>query len=124
MQEHRTAGLAADVDGQETPVMHACGHDMHVAWLAAAATLLARTTGHWQGTRLRMQKPKPPVHRVRGGTDADTYRKSERAGTLNELPTNHNPHFAPVMHPTLETGIETLVTAACAWLAPRTDDRA
>jgi hypothetical protein len=32
------------------------------------------------------------------------------------LPANHNPHFAPVLHPTLETGPETLITAASAWL--------
>jgi hippurate hydrolase len=38
------------------------------------------------------------------------------AGRLAELPTNHNPRFAPVLHPTLETGVETLVAAAAAWL--------
>ena len=42
--------------------------------------------------------------------------RPKQAGTLNELPTNHNPRFAPVIHPTLETGIQALVTAACAWL--------
>ena len=52
-----------------------------------------------------------------GGTDADTYRQAKEAGRLAELPTNHNPRFAPVIHPTLETGVETLVAAASAWLA-------
>lgn len=60
----------------------------------------------------------PSVFWTVGGTDPHTYRRAERAGTLNELPTNHNSHFAPIVHPTLETGIQTLVTAACAWLAP------
>jgi hippurate hydrolase len=49
--------------------------------------------------------------------DPDTYARAEREGKLNELPTNHNPKFAPVIHPTLEIGVETLVTASCAWLA-------
>ena len=52
-----------------------------------------------------------------GGTDPDTYRKAKEAGRLAELPTNHNPRFAPVIHPTLQTGVETLVAAASAWLA-------
>jgi amidohydrolase len=59
----------------------------------------------------------PSVFWFVGGTDPDTYAKAEREGRLNELPTNHNPKFAPVIHPTLETGVETLVTASCAWLA-------
>jgi amidohydrolase len=59
----------------------------------------------------------PSVFWTVGGTDPDAYRKAEAAGTLNELPTNHNPRFAPVLHPTLETGVQALVTGACAWLA-------
>ncbi len=60
----------------------------------------------------------PSVFWFIGGVDPDTYAKAEREGRLSELPTNHNPKFAPVIHPTLETGVETLVTASCAWLAP------
>jgi amidohydrolase len=59
----------------------------------------------------------PSVFWTVGGTDPDTYRKAKEAGRLSELPTNHNPRFAPVIHPTLETGVETLLAAACAWLA-------
>jgi amidohydrolase len=60
----------------------------------------------------------PSVFWFIGGVDRDTYAKAEREGRLSELPTNHNPKFAPVIHPTLETGVETLVAASCAWLAP------
>jgi amidohydrolase len=59
----------------------------------------------------------PSVFWFIGGVDPDTYGQAEREGRLSELPTNHNPRFAPVIHPTLETGVETLVTASCAWLA-------
>jgi hippurate hydrolase len=59
----------------------------------------------------------PAVFWFVGGTDPDQYAKAKAEGRLAELPTNHNPRFAPVIHPTLETGVETLVVAAQAWLA-------
>jgi len=58
----------------------------------------------------------PSVFWFIGGTDPDTYAKAKEAGRLNELPVNHSPLFAPVIHPTLETGVEALIVAARAWL--------
>jgi hippurate hydrolase len=58
----------------------------------------------------------PAVFWTVGGTDPDMYQQARASGRLAELPTNHNPRFAPVLHPTLETGIETLVAATHAWL--------
>ncbi|MBP2310248.1 amidohydrolase [Azospirillum melinis] len=58
----------------------------------------------------------PSVFWFVGGNDPKTYAKAKAAGKLNELPVNHNPQFAPVLHPTLETGIEALVVGALAWL--------
>jgi hippurate hydrolase len=60
----------------------------------------------------------PAVFWFVGGTDPDMFAKAKAAGRLGELPTNHNPRFAPVIHPTLETGVEAMVVAAQAWLAP------
>ena len=60
----------------------------------------------------------PSVFWFVGGTDPDRYTQAKAAGQLNELPVNHSPLFAPVIHPTLETGVETLVVSARAWLAP------
>src|SRR6185437_9732858 len=59
----------------------------------------------------------PSVFWFVGGTDPDRYAKAKADGTVNEIPTNHNPRFAPVIHPTLETGVEALVVAAQAWLS-------
>lgn len=59
----------------------------------------------------------PSVFWFVGGNDPDTYDRSKQAGKLNELPVNHNPHFAPVLHPTLRTGVEAMVVAALAWLS-------
>src|SRR5437016_2657015 len=51
----------------------------------------------------------PSVFWFVGGTDPDVYARAKEAGRLNELPVNHSPLFAPVIHPTLQTGVETLV---------------
>jgi amidohydrolase len=59
----------------------------------------------------------PSVFWFVGGTDPETYAKAKKSGIIADLPTNHNPRFAPVIHPTLEAGVETLVVAAHAWLA-------
>ena len=59
----------------------------------------------------------PSVFWFVGGTDPTVYAEAKAAGTLNELPVNHSPQFAPVLHPTLETGVEALVVGALAWLA-------
>lgn len=59
----------------------------------------------------------PSVFWFVGGTDPELYAKARVEGRLNELPVNHSPHFAPVLHPTLETGVEAMVAAALAWNA-------
>ncbi|EIL89968.1 M20 family metallopeptidase [Rhodanobacter spathiphylli] len=59
----------------------------------------------------------PSVFWFVGGTDPETYAKAKAENRLNEIPTNHNPRFLPVLHPTLETGVQTLMVAARAWLA-------
>ena len=60
----------------------------------------------------------PSVFWFVGGTDPALYAEAERAGTLNALPSNHSPEFAPVLDPTLRTGVETMLAAAGPWIAP------
>jgi amidohydrolase len=48
---------ATDAEGNDVPVMHACGHDMHATWLSGAATLLAEARDAWRGTLLVAFQP-------------------------------------------------------------------
>lgn len=51
-----------------------------------------------------------------GGTDPRAYAKARAEGTLNRLPSNHSPRFAPVLEPTLKTGLQAMLSAVAAWL--------
>ena len=61
----------------------------------------------------------PSVFWFVGGTDPDLWNAAVAADRVAEdIPFNHAPGFAPVQHPTIETGIEAMITAARCWLAP------
>jgi hippurate hydrolase len=49
--------LRPDGDGKDVPVMHACGHDMHVTCLLGAAAALAADSTSWRGTLLLVFEP-------------------------------------------------------------------
>ncbi|QBC32940.1 M20 family metallopeptidase [Pandoraea sp. XY-2] len=53
-----------------------------------------------------------------GGTDPEVFRRAVAAKRINEIPSNHSPKFAPVIEPTLRTGLEAMLCAAGVWLAP------
>ena len=43
--------------GQSTPVMHACGHDLHMAAWAGTARLMAEHRDRWSGTLVMVGQP-------------------------------------------------------------------
>lgn len=54
-----------------------------------------------------------------GAFDADLWASAEQAGTADQdFPSNHSPHFAPVLQPMLDTGVRAMVAAALGWLDP------
>jgi amidohydrolase len=46
-----------DDSGATVPVMHACGHDVHMTGLIGAATLLAKAKDSWRGTLFLVAQP-------------------------------------------------------------------
>src|SRR6202142_383355 len=46
-----------DDGGHEVPVMHACGHDLHMAALFATASIMAHSKDTWHGTLMLIGQP-------------------------------------------------------------------
>jgi hippurate hydrolase len=49
--------VAKNAAGQPTPVMHACGHDLHMAAWAGTARLMAEHRDRWSGTLIMVGQP-------------------------------------------------------------------
>lgn len=48
---------ATDNQGHDVPVMHACGHDVHMAALVATAAIMAHDRSSWNGTLMLIGQP-------------------------------------------------------------------
>jgi amidohydrolase len=54
-----------------------------------------------------------------GGIDEAIWDEKSRQSRLQDIPVNHSSGFAPTIHPTMRTGIETLCVAALAFFTGR-----
>src|SRR5882672_11991573 len=48
---------AKDDAGRDVPVMHACGHDLHMAAIVGTAAVMAHSKGTWHGTLMLIGQP-------------------------------------------------------------------
>ncbi len=78
---------AKNANGQVVPVMHACGHDLHMAAWAGAARLMAENRSRWQGTLVMVGQPAEE-----GGAGAPAMLKD---GLFTRFP---RPDFALSLH--------------------------
>ena len=59
----------------------------------------------------------PLVYWILGGAHPETYLAAANSGTIDrDIPSNHSPHFAPEIQPTLDRGVVALVAASREWL--------
>ena len=54
---YASTATGVNAAGQTVPVMHACGHDAHMAAWTGAAAMLARMKDRWRGTVLMIGQP-------------------------------------------------------------------
>lgn len=57
-----SAVKATGADGQETGVMHACGHDTHMSTWVGTARLMAALKGRWSGTLVIIAQPAEEIN--------------------------------------------------------------
>jgi hippurate hydrolase len=65
---YASTATQVDWDGNEVPVMHACGHDVHMTALVGTARIMAASRDAWSGTLMLIGQPSE--ERITGGADA------------------------------------------------------
>jgi amidohydrolase len=100
---------ALDASGKEVPVMHACGHDLHLTNLLATAEWLAAQRATWRGTLMIVAQPAEEIGEGARSMIAD--KLFERFG---------RPDYALALHvePELASGHVGIVSG---WAAANTD---
>ena len=80
-----------NAQGQEVPVAHACGHDVHMTCLVGVARVLAQRKDHWSGTLVLIAQPSEEVGQGARGMLAD--------GLFQRFP---RPDFCLALHDSAE----------------------
>jgi amidohydrolase len=85
--------IAKDANGEETGVMHACGHDVHTTVLIGTARAMAATKSQWHGTLMLVGQPSEET--IDGAKAMLADHLYERFGTPNFIIGLHDTNALP-----------------------------
>ncbi|KAK3988892.1 putative hippurate hydrolase [Cladorrhinum sp. PSN332] len=88
----------------------------------AAVSEMVRDTGSDDFSVFGYGRDIPSAYLYIGGVYPAVWDDAEKNGKIDELPDNHSAFFAPVIHPTLQTGIDALAGVALAVYGCPTDE--
>jgi hypothetical protein len=91
--------------------------ELVLSWRALSASHWSTSSAVRPCSLRGAERGDDPTYWGIGGTNPATYSRAVAAGRVQQdVPVNHNPTFAPVIQPTLDTGTQALVVAALAWI--------
>ncbi len=111
-------GACAVGSGAGTPTRRVA--DAFAAYFGDDAHTVERQTASEDMSEIPRAFGVPFTYWMIGGTDPERYAEAAKKGTVaQDIPVNHSATFAPVVQPTLDTGVSAVTVAALAWLGDR-----
>src|SRR3981081_2534788 len=79
-----------DDAGRDVPVMHACGHDLHMASLIGTAAIMVHSKETWHGTLMLIGQPaEETISGAKGMIDAGLFKRFPKPDVAGAVPVLH-----------------------------------
>jgi amidohydrolase len=100
--EYASSKTMENLEGETVPVMHACGHDAHSAWLMGVATVMMELKDQWSGTLVLVAQPAEEL--LSGGQAMFDDPRFRKVATPDYVIAGHQMPFWPVGSVALKSG--------------------
>lgn len=90
-----------------------------VSYFGEASTVMDPNLGSEDFSALARAVEKPYIWWIFGGVDEETWDDAVQKKELEDSPYHHSSLFAPVLQPTLKTGVDSFSVAALTFLGQR-----